>query len=926
MPSGSNSCAANGNITCSFTITNIYEKSTNIANNTSVVHIDFSCTCTSDSYHAFSGSTRSNAGYLKVWVDGNRSSRVTIPMPNGMSGGDLLGSGSAEYTVTHNDDGTKSITYGITMDQGTDEYGASYYWQNTDWYNATMNLTTLPRTSNISLSSSSVILNGSSSVVINTNRKSSSFTHKIQQNFSGSFENLATGVGSSYTWVPPTDWYSVIGNGSKAFTIRLITYSGSTQIGYTDASFTVTSAGISPASLSTASITLNGSNGVTIYTNKKSSSFTHTIQQNFSGTFVDIATGVVDSTSWAPPTSYYSRLGGDSKNFTIRCITYSGSTLIGQVDKSFTLNSAGADAVSLSNSNMTMGTAYTVSIAKKITAFRHTVTWVFKSASGTLGTEQAVDTSVGWTPATSLAAQITTSMSATGTVTCQTFYGTTSIGSTSVNFTLSVPTYNVVLGTPTITEEGVNNSTDKIALTTYGIGNTEVVAIMSVKRLVVSASTSYNATISNISVTFGGATKTSSGSSFNNTFSGMLNGTLSITATDSRGRALATTYTQSYTFRNYFLPSVTAFSGDREPQTGDTGTLNASGTFWNATAGTTANTLTGAISKSATGTTTIVPKTNNTWSTSFAISGVTYTSSYDFTITVTDSFGNKATKNYTLSASVPVMWKGKHTVRIRDFLIVGRIIKAAKGIFTESVTAPTFNGALNGNATSATVASKVTGSSASSSWVNGRDNAFIKQLNPYGYEPGFSQKTNDGSWEIGIYSDDGNSFNIAHVTDSDYNAGINRTTATFRFGTDGSFSGSNILLQAWPVGSIYLSLGSTSPASLFGGTWTKLTNRFLVGAGDLYTINSTGGEATVTLTSNQIAPHTHGQTTIYSGSIRPMADIVSDTSSSGGNKFPNNTGGYTSATAILTTQSSGGGQAHNNMPPYLAVYMWERTA
>ena len=460
----------------------------------------------------------------------------------------------------------------------------------------------------------------------------------------------------------------------------MITYSGSTQIGYTNASFTVSSAGVSPAGLSTTSITLNGSNGVTIYTNRKSSSFTHTIRQNFSGSFADIATGVVDSVGWTPPVSYYTTIAGVSKTITIRCITYSGSTQIGYTDCSFTIASAGRDAVTLNDTNMVMGTAYTVSISKKISEFRHTITWSFGTASGQLGTAKAVDTSVGWTPSTDLSSQITTTMSGSGTVTCETFYGTTSIGSSTVDFTLSVPTYNVVLGSVTISEEGKDNKSTPTALTTYGIGNVEVVAILSVKRLITSATTSYNATITNISVSFGGTTKTSNNGSFNDTFSGMLNGTLTITATDSRKRSLATTYSQSYTFRNYFLPSVTSFSGDRTIQTGDSGTLTASGTFWNATAGTTTNVLTAAITVTDPGTATVTA-TNNTWSTSYAITGVPAANSFDFTITITDIFGSTANKKFTLPASIPVFWKGKHTVRIRNFLIVDRVIKSAIGVF-----------------------------------------------------------------------------------------------------------------------------------------------------------------------------------------------------------------------------------------------------
>ena len=71
------------------------------------------------------------------------------------------------------------------------------------------------------------------------------------------------------------------------------------------------------------------------------------------------------------------------------------------------------------------------------------------------------------------------------------------------------------------------------------------------------------------------------------------------------------------------------------------------------------------------------------------------------------------------------------------------------------------------------------------------------------------------------------------------------------------------VLAAWPVGSIYQSTVATSPATLFGGTWTALNNRFLVGFGsgdpDFGTAGVTGGAKTVTLTEAQIPSHTHTQ-------------------------------------------------------------------
>lgn len=115
----------------------------------------------------------------------------------------------------------------------------------------------------------------------------------------------------------------------------------------------------------------------------------------------------------------------------------------------------------------------------------------------------------------------------------------------------------------------------------------------------------------------------------------------------------------------------------------------------------------------------------------------------------------------------------------------------------------------------------------------------------------------------------------------------------------------------YPVGSIFLSTNSANPATYMGGEWVQIEDVFLLAAGSTYTAGDTGGEATHTLTTDEIPAHTH--TVPYnletwrgsSGNIR--------------NPVTNGSGG------TVTSNSAGGGQAHNNMPPYLVVYAWERT-
>lgn len=128
-------------------------------------------------------------------------------------------------------------------------------------------------------------------------------------------------------------------------------------------------------------------------------------------------------------------------------------------------------------------------------------------------------------------------------------------------------------------------------------------------------------------------------------------------------------------------------------------------------------------------------------------------------------------------------------------------------------------------------------------------------------------------------------------------------------------------LAAWPIGSIYMSVSSTSPATLFGGTWERISERFLLGASSSYPAGSTGGESTHKLTQSEL-PNYSLSVTNGSNVIRSKTGNSADAyvqTQSGGWGIPN----WESKT--VTVASGGSGEAHNNMPPYLAVYMWKRT-
>lgn len=129
--------------------------------------------------------------------------------------------------------------------------------------------------------------------------------------------------------------------------------------------------------------------------------------------------------------------------------------------------------------------------------------------------------------------------------------------------------------------------------------------------------------------------------------------------------------------------------------------------------------------------------------------------------------------------------------------------------------------------------------------------------------------------------------------------------------------GSNYILDnVYPVGSIYMSVNSTNPKKLFGGTWEQIQGRFLFGMNSSYPAGSTGGEITHALTIDEMPEHNH--TIYYPNAGGPYGNAnISYPEGSDTN--------MTWCAEMCKTAPTGGGAAHNNMPPYLSVYIWKRT-
>lgn len=478
-------------------------------------------------------------------------------------------------------------------------------------------------------------------------------------------------------------------------------------------------------------------------------------------------------------------------------------------------------ASSVSATNVNMGSATKIAISRASSSFTHTLTYKFGSSTGTI-VSKTTSTSVSWTPAMSLANQIPKAVSGSCTITCDTYSGSTKVGSKTCTLTLTVP----ATVKPTITSLGVTR-VDGTVPTDWGI----YVQSKSKATLTINgAAGSYGSTISSYSISGGGFSSTES--SFTTGFL-TTSGTITFTAkvTDSRGR-VSDAKTVSISVVAYAAPSFTDYLSQRAISDGtanDDGTYIRSIISYSYSTCENKNTVTRATyyKKSSASTWTNANKSFSS-GTAFVFGGgaISTESSYDVKYTITDAFTTVTIYDTVSTAAV-----------LMDFKAGGKGIAIGK--------------------------------------VAEKDNV-VEIAN---------------NWELEIH-------------------------------------GKKLIDYIYPIGSIYMSVNATSPANLFGGSWTQLKDRFLLGAGSTYTAGSTGGAATHKLTVAEMPSHNHsfkdGSHTFLWGQNKTNNVYLNNASAVAG-KTPGNSA-MTSQNIWNSTNSSGNTSAHNNMPPYLAVYMWKRTA
>lgn len=216
-----------------------------------------------------------------------------------------------------------------------------------------------------------------------------------------------------------------------------------------------------------------------------------------------------------------------------------------------------ASQPTLNVSSQALGSAITISTNRVSASFTHILKYAFGSEQGTIAT--GVGDSTSWTLPNTLANAIPNAQSGSGTITCETYNGSTLIGTRTVAFTATVP--NNATFQPNASISSITEGQSGLSAFSVFIQNISRLRVQS------SASGNFGATISQRRVTIDGGHLFGADVTFNPINK---NGTLTVTllVTDSRGHSR--TVTQNVTLVAYFAPKINSFSASRSPTDQDT--------------------------------------------------------------------------------------------------------------------------------------------------------------------------------------------------------------------------------------------------------------------------------------------------------------------------------------------------------------------
>ena len=352
-----------------------------------------------------------------------------------------------------------------------------------------------------------------------------------------------------------------------------------------------------------------------------------------------------------------------SKSFTISAVSgwiYGNGDYYGEA-KSFTLPTIPrASSVSCSTANI--GSNATITINRASSSFTHTLTYSFGSLSGTIATKTS-STNISWTIPTTFYSHIPNSKSGTGTITCDTYNGSTLIGTKSTSFTATV---SESASKPTLSPTVSDSNTTTTALTG---DSSKFIKYYSKASVATGAKARNSATLKSQKITCGAKSLTSASGTIN----AVESGSFTFSATDSRG--YTTTQTVKKTLINYIKLTCSLNAG--APTTAGVATLKISGNYFNGSFGKVANTLTVQYRYKTQGgsygswTTVSATKSGNTYNATATISGLNYQTTYVFQARAVDKLATKNTDEQA-RRTTPIFDWSKNDFRVNgNFRVTG---------------------------------------------------------------------------------------------------------------------------------------------------------------------------------------------------------------------------------------------------------------
>lgn len=602
------------------------------------------------------------------------------------------------------------------------------------------------------------------------------------------------------------------------------------------------------------------------------------------------------------------------------------------------------------------GDTISIHMNRNSDAFTHTVRYAYGSLTGTIAT--GVTTGTTWTIPLSFMDLIPANTSGSGTIYVDTYNGSTLVGTKSCGFTATVPAS--VKPTCSLALEDVSGA-DYI----YG----SPVKGLSRIKVTVTAKEAYNSPIAGYSITANGVTY-SAAAATTDVLRTAGTSKVTVTVTDKRGRSGSASY--DMTVQDYTAPVVSALTVHRCDEDGAT---NDRGEYVKVTFSAAVSSMSSKnaasyklqYKKSSDSSYTAISLTalNN----KYAVEDYTYifaadgSSAYDIIVTATDKHGAAARSTSASTALTLINYhEAGDAIRFGgvaeeentfqndlEFCQRGNSYAFQPGSFDGEkgytcVAEITLN-QLNVNAPivftlnrrGATSPMKVYIRFASSSTSTDPDLAsIVYEGDNYG---AFMIRTAESVWRLYVdntggwsnlclqewFTTDNQMARISVTFPNEQVAGtepavLNALSVDSAYYRATPVISRSILDAFYPVGYILLLYSHADPNTMYPGTtWLRITNAFLWATTAGGTIGQTGGESEVTLTAGQIPAHTHTyQTPVW---------LVAEGNDGGfdGNQI---LGEESTATSryTRTSGSAGGGAAHNNMPPYIQVSVWRRTA